>query len=90
MAEGLNLKEIPRFKTPEEELSFLREQIAQKEKQLQGQKQEYKQEDVIKETIKAYHNLETEKVLPTGRIVRQEEAQGIVLRLRPETHDRQM
>ena len=57
MAEGLNLKEIPRFKTPEEELSFLREQIAQKEKQLQGQKQEYKQEDVIKETINAYHNL---------------------------------
>jgi len=90
MAEGLNLKEIPRFKNPEEELVFLREQIAQKEKSLTEQKKEFKEEDVVKETIKAYHALETEKILPSGRIVHEEEAQGIVLRLRPENHDRQM
>ena len=90
MAEGLNIKEIPRFKTPEEELSFLREQVAQKEKSLLEQKKEFKEEEVIRETIKQYQALETEKILPSGRIVQAAEAQGIVLRLRPEAHDRQM
>ncbi len=87
MPEGLFSKEIPRFKTPEEELSFLREQIALTEKLLMEQNKEIKKEEIIKETIKSYHALETEKVLPEGRIVREEEAGGVILRLSPESHD---
>jgi hypothetical protein len=90
MAEALNFKEVPNFKTPEEELAFLRARIAETEKNLKEQNKEFNQEEVIKETLSAYRSIETEKILPSGRIVREEEAKGIVLRLKPETHDRKM
>ena len=90
MAEALNFKEIPRFQSPEEELDFLRKQIAEKERFIQEGQRENKREEIIKETLDAYRALETEKVLPTGHIVHEEEAKGIVLRLKPESHDRKM
>jgi hypothetical protein len=83
-------QELPKFKSPEEELEFLRQKVAEKERELQEKHIEVSKEKIVEETIRAYEAIETEKVLPEGQIVHEEEAQGIVLRLRPEPHDKKI
>ncbi|MFA6397385.1 MAG: hypothetical protein WDK96_00875 [Candidatus Paceibacterota bacterium] len=80
-------QEIPKFQNPNEEIAFLREQIAKKGRELKENNQEVNQEKIVKETINEYSAIAPEKVLPKEQIIQPKEVEGIVLKLKPETHD---
>ncbi|MFA5933854.1 MAG: TraM recognition domain-containing protein [Candidatus Paceibacterota bacterium] len=87
--ENLFTKEIPKFKSPEEELQFLRAHIAEREKAL-IESGHNKPEVAAHEVVKEYAILPKEQVLPKTQIIPEEESANIVLRLRPESHDTKM
>lgn len=75
------------FKSPHEELAFLREQIARKEAELSGQGIEQPRDVVATEVVQQYRAAPTPEVLhPEAQLTRQEH-EGIQLRLSPEKHD---
>jgi len=80
-------KETLKFKNPEEEITFLRQQIAEKEKSLENVSQEVKKEEVVKEVIDEYSD---EKVSPNKYQLQEKEVDSIVLDLIPEEHDVKM
>lgn len=85
------LKEVPKFKTPEEELSFLREHIARREEELKHEgRLEHTEEKAISETIKSYAEKPLEEVMHPKNAIKPEETEAIVLKLKPEKHDKIM
>jgi hypothetical protein len=88
--EELSFKEIPKFKNPEEELSFLRERLAEKEKEVLSSNQESSREELAKEVISAYEKHPAEEVMKKSSLLREKDREEIVLRLHPETHDKKM
>ncbi len=84
----LSFKGVPKFKTAEEELHFLRNQVAEKEKALIEQGHfEHAQEKAITSTIAEYKNIPVDDVVHKENAIKEEDTENIVLKLRPETHD---
>ena len=81
-------KEMPKFKTPEEELDYLRAHVAKREADLidRGNPENAK-ENAAKDVIGEYRNLPAEQVLHGSNLLNKKEVQGIVLALKPESHD---
>ncbi len=79
--------ESRQLKTPEEELVFLREKLAQKEKEVADLKQEKTPDEIHKETIKEYKQIPNEKLLHEKYSMPAERTEEIVLELSPEEHD---
>ncbi|MFA6251172.1 MAG: TraM recognition domain-containing protein [Candidatus Paceibacterota bacterium] len=90
MLEGLNLNNAPKFKTPQEELEFLRAHIAEREKAISGQGQEVNKEQLAHNVINEYKKYEPEEVMHKSAVVKQNVIEELVLRLKPETHDNKM
>ncbi|KKQ34553.1 MAG: hypothetical protein US50_C0044G0011, partial [Candidatus Nomurabacteria bacterium GW2011_GWB1_37_5] len=90
MPEALTFKETPKFKSPEEELSFLRGELERREKELTAEEVIKTKEEVAKEVIQTYKEVKPEQVLPAEKIIPKAEAEKIVLRLTPEPHDKKM
>ncbi|MBP9803187.1 MAG: type IV secretion system DNA-binding domain-containing protein [Candidatus Pacebacteria bacterium] len=82
------LKDMPKFKTPEEELSYLRSHVEKREKELQqiGHFENAK-ENAVLDTIASYKETPKEEVLHSSNVISQKEKEGIVLKLKPELHD---
>jgi len=81
-------KEMPKFKTPEEELNYLRAHVAKHEQELiDAGHFEHAKENAVKNVIVEYKEVPIEQALHKDIILEKKEAKGIVLRLRPETHD---
>ncbi|MFA5773425.1 MAG: hypothetical protein WC908_02000 [Candidatus Paceibacterota bacterium] len=87
---GLKLENAPKFKTPQEELEFLRAHIAEREKALNEQGKEVNKEDIAHSVISEYRKFEPEDVMHKSALIKKSEAEGLVLRLKPETHDNKM
>lgn len=85
--ENFNLENSPKFKTPEEELNFLRAHLAEKEKALIEQGQEANREKIADSIIKEYKKYEPEEVLHKSSIFKDEDKESLILRLHPEPHD---
>ena len=79
-----------KFQTPEEEISFLREALRTKEDALRNEGVAVSRDAIAKETIKEYKETPVQNVLPEERIVPEAEHEKVVLRLRPENHDKKM
>ncbi len=79
--------ENKQLKTPEQELAFLREKLAQKEKEVANLKQEKTPEDINKETISEYIQTPSTDVLHKDYILPEHKSDAIVLELKPEEHD---
>ncbi len=79
--------ESKHLKTPEEELVFLREKLAQKEKEVASLRQEKTPEEIHRETIIDYKQVKTDKVLHKDYTMSRENSDAIVLQLSPEEHD---
>lgn len=79
--------ENKQIKTPEQELAYLREQLANKEREVAGLKQEKTQDDIHKETIKAYADVPSANILHKDFEISEKRADAIVLELKPEEHD---
>ncbi len=88
--EGFNLNNAPKFKTPEEELTFLRAHIAEREKALNEQGREVNKEDLAHNVISEYRKYEPESVLHKNAVMKKSDIENFVLRLQPETHDSKM
>ncbi len=87
--EGL-IGSMPKFKSPEEELAFLRAHIAEKEQALQEQGQDVTREHVAHTVVSEYKEHTPEQVMHKSALMKEGDADALVLRLRPETHDSKM
>jgi len=88
--EQVRFGEAAKFKTPQEELAFLREQIALKEKQLENIGEHVEKQKVASQKLEQYKNTPAENVLKSDYVLPQNKAEGIVLNLAPEPHDNKM
>lgn len=82
------LKEMSQFKTPEEELDFLRTHVARREQELlRGGQIERVKEDAIGHVIKEYKKVSTAEALHKDNVIPDKDKEKIVLKLKPEPHD---
>ncbi len=88
--EGLSLDTIPKFKSPEEELAFLRSHIAEKEKALKEDGIDTSRERLSHEVLSEYKQYTPQDVMHTGALMDTKAHDSLVLRLHPETHDNTM
>ena len=76
-----------KFETPEQELAYLREQIAIKEKMLADGGTSFDREKVARQAVAAYAEKSPADILHPKYQISKKEAQAIVLELTPEIHD---
>lgn len=89
--EKINFTNSEKFNSPEEELSYLRNVILEKEKQiLESSKYKPDTEKVISQTIEQYKKHDPVEKLNKGHLVPEKIQEEIVLELSPETHDHKM
>ncbi len=81
-------KEAPKFKTPEDELEYLRAHVAKREAELvrAGQVENAK-DDAAKDVVEAYREVPAGEVVHSSNIINTKQAEGIILALKPESHD---
>ncbi len=86
--QGSFFREMPKFKTPEEELGYLREHVAKREEELikLGHLENAK-EHAARDVVGVYKDVPAEEVVHGSHIIKEKEAQKIVLALKPESHD---
>jgi Ni2+-binding GTPase involved in maturation of urease and hydrogenase len=87
--EHFEARSLPAFKSPEEEIAFLRAEVAKKEQALAERGIEAARDSLASETIRAYGEIPRTRVHADNRLSEKEHAE-IVLRLTPEPHDRVM
>ncbi|MEK7493601.1 MAG: hypothetical protein AAB630_00430, partial [Patescibacteria group bacterium] len=79
--------EQERFQNPEEEIAYLKEELAKREGALGRAPLANEREHLAKETVAAYQRALPEKVLADSFRMPEHEAEGVALRLSPERHD---
>src|SRR5258708_34039799 len=87
--QGPSFKEMPKFKSPEEELSYLRAHVEKREQELRSMGHHYEaaKDTAVRDVIKGYKEVPAEDALHASHRIRDEESEKIVLALKPETHD---
>ena len=81
-------KEMPKFKSPEEELDYLRAHVKAREEQLVNIGHvEHAQENAARDVIGEYKNIPTEQLVHEDNVIDKKENESIVLKLKPESHD---
>ena len=85
---GSFFKEMPKFKSPEEELNFLRAHVAKREQELINKGHfENTQEKAAQDVIAEYKEMPIGEIVHKDAILNKKETEGIVLKLKPEAHD---
>ncbi len=79
-----------KFKTPEEELNYLRAKVMEHEQVLSKKGLEVPHEEIIRREVSLHSNLKPADVLHEDHILKEEEVEAITLDLAPEIHDIQM
>lgn len=86
-------KEGKEFSSLEEELSYLRSQVREKEKALEsagvkiGNPETLSREDIVHDEVDKYQEISTQGILHSDYALKDEEVEGITLDLLPEEHD---
>ncbi len=80
-------RETTQFKSPEEELVYLRERVAEQERANAERGLERSRAEVTHETISAYKKADTKDVLHESYRATPSETEAMTLALRPEEHD---
>ncbi len=88
--ENFSLNNIPKFKTPEEELQFLRAHIAEREQAMAHQGTEVTKEQLAHEALSTYRQTPHTEVMHPSVAMPEKEVQQLVLHLKPENHDAKM
>ncbi len=78
------------FKTPEEEIAYLREQVASRENELREKKVLLSGETAASEQISKYRDKLATDVLHQNFVLPEKKVQEVVLNLAPELHDKKM
>ena len=90
MSQFQSSKELTAFKSPEQEIDYLRREVARRDEALLARGERIEPVTVAKEAVADYAIESPERLLtPKARMTAHEEG-AIVLKLSPETHDRQM
>jgi hypothetical protein len=76
-----------KFKSPEEELAFLREQVAQRERELMARGAEVHKDQIIADKVKDYAYAAPKQVLHPSFETPKSALQELALNLSPEEHD---
>lgn len=79
-----------KFRSPEEELEYLREQVRQKEEELDRAPNKFEKERVAKREIIEFGNAPAATILHESVVLPEHEILRHTLRLEPETHDTQV
>jgi len=88
--EGLDFEKSPNFKNSQEELEFLRNHLAEREKALVEKGKEANKEKISHEIIKDYGRYEPDEVMHKKATMDNKSIDKLVLRLHPEPHDDKM
>ncbi len=79
-----------KFKTPDEELRYLREKVSNHERQMAEDGKDVIQDEVIHDEIHAHADKKLEDILDKDYALKKNEVEAIVLDLAPEEHDAKM
>jgi len=79
-----------KFKTPEEELQYLRERVAQKERELEAAPNRFEKDRIAKREVAEYSDIPTAKILHEAVVMPEHEILRSILKLEPEIHDAQI
>ncbi len=82
--------EIPKFASHEEEIAFLRKELAEKESALVEKGVEVSREKLAHAAVVEYKNISADIPRPPQMQMSKTEEKELILRLQPETHDRTM
>lgn len=86
--EGSIFKEMPKFKTPEEELDYLRAHVKAREEELINTGHiEHAKENAFSDVIEEYKSVPLHQAVHKDNIIKKDETESIVLQLKPESHD---
>ncbi len=88
--ENHDVENTPKFTSPEEEISFLREQIANRERELTEKQYTVSNETVVQEQISKYRDVLPAQVLEETYALAEHDVESIVLNLAPERHDKKI
>src|SRR3989344_6541017 len=88
--EQIGLGEQAKFSNPAEELKYLREQVAAKEKLLLGKPEMVPHEQAALEELQNYREFKPHEVLTPEYALKPSQVEQITLELSPELHDDQM
>ena len=88
--EGIGIGSENKFKTPQEELNFLRNEVAKKEREMADNGKEVDTEKIVSEKLEEYKQVAPEEALDKDYAISKTQSEAIVLELAPETHDRKM
>ncbi len=81
-------REMPKFKSPDEELDYLRAHVKAREEELINTGHiEHATENAAFGVISEYKNIPAEQLIHKDNLIKEKEAEGIVLKLKPESHD---
>lgn len=90
MAENLQLNEVQKFSSPEEEIEYLRAKVLTQEKSYLEKFGTVDRESVVREEIRRYARANPDEVLAKGHKMLAQHQKEIVLELTPENHDSKM
>jgi hypothetical protein len=90
MAENFGNSIEQKFRSPEEELDFLRAEVSRKEKILSDNGESYNKDEVVRGEIEEHKERKAEDVLDKDYSLKNTEVKAIVLELTPEDHDTKM
>src|SRR3990167_11329010 len=79
-----------KFKSPEEELAYLRERVREKERELEVPTNKFESDRITKKEIAAYGDVPAAKVLHETVVMPEHETVRHLLKLEPEAHDKQL
>src|SRR4051812_4511876 len=79
-----------KFSSPEQELAYLREQVAVRERELASRGAEIRTEEVISDKVRDYHYVSPKQVLNDSYRMQKPALETLALNLSPEPHDAKM
>jgi hypothetical protein len=88
--ENFSENDLKKFSSPQEELDFLRGEVARHEKTLLDKGEKTLRETIINDKIIDYKAINPEDVLTPEYKIRSKDVEAIVLDLSPEKHDKKM
>lgn len=80
-------KEVKKFYTPDEELEYLRAKVAKHENDLMDKGHFEHAKEAVGDVVKEYKKIPIEQVVSKENIIKEQDQENIILKLKPETHD---
>lgn len=91
MMETFHFNNAPKFKTSEEELAYLRAELAMRDKEMMDNgRTDVHREQIAHNMVSEYKKMHVSETMHSNAVMPEKESSALVLRLKPEPHDHQM